>query len=177
MERLERDGLFHLYYGPGKGKTTAAVGATVRAAGHGNDVRLLQFAKGGVDRVAGEVESLRALDGVAVDRYPTDHVGGTVSEEDAATLREGLADAAGALDDRGVDAVVLDEVTAPWSLDVVPADRLVDLLDDARPDVEVICTGRAAPPALVDRVHYCSYVAEVKHPYRTGVEGRPGIEW
>jgi cob(I)alamin adenosyltransferase len=178
MDLSPRDGLFHLYHGPGKGKTTAALGAVARAAGHEMDCRVFQFFKGDPDRHAGEVAAMRSFDTVSVDRYPTAHVreGRELTDEERDRLEGGLADAEAALGG-GTDVVVLDEVTALWSLEVVEADRLVGLLEGAAPGTEVLCTGREAPNELVDAVHYCSYVGDVKHPFRAGVDGRPGIEW
>lgn len=179
MDTPPRDGLFHLYHGPGKGKTTAAIGAVTRAAGHGMDCRVFQFFKGDPDRHAGEVEAMRSFDTVSVERYPTAHVreGRELTGEERDRLEAGLADAEAALGDGETDVVVLDEVTALWSLEVIEADRLVEALEGAAPEVEVLCTGREAPNELVDAVHYCSYVGDVKHPFRAGVDGRPGIEW
>lgn len=180
MHPPAQDGLFHLYHGPGKGKTTAAIGAVTRAAGHGMDCRVVQFFKSDPDRHAGEVEAMRSFETVSVERYPTAHIaeGRELTDEEVGRLEDGLADAEAALGDgRDVDLVVLDEVTALWSLEVVGADRLVGLLEGAAPGTEVLCTGREAPNELVDAVHYCSYLGDVKHPFRAGVDGRPGIEW
>jgi cob(I)alamin adenosyltransferase len=179
MSSPEREGLFHLYYGPGKGKTTAAIGAVTRAAGHDLPVRVLQFFKGGDDRYAAEVRAMRSFDSVELDRYPTSHVRSAdeLTDEEAATLRRGLADAETVLAEGAAELVVLDEVTLLWAFDAVPADRLVGLLKAAADGVEVVCTGRSAPNELVETVHYCSYVGAVKHPYRDGLEARPGVEY
>ena len=179
MDDAEREGLFHLYHGPGKGKTTAAIGAAVRAAGHGWPVHVLQFFKGGDDRYAAEATAMRSVDGITLERYPTSHVRDAeeLTESEATTLREGLADAERLLAAGEAGMVVLDEVTLLWAFDAVPADRLVGLLEAAAPGVEVVCTGRTAPNELVEAVHYCSYVGDVKHPYRDGIEARPGVEY
>jgi cob(I)alamin adenosyltransferase len=179
MTPPEREGLFHLYHGPGKGKTTAAIGAVTRAAGHDLSARVLQFFKGGDDRYAAEARAMRSFEGVELDRYPTSHVrdADELTETETATLREGLADAENVLRDGAAEMVVLDEVTLLWAFDAVPAERLVGLLEAAADGVEVVLTGRSAPDELVEAVHYCSYVGAVKHPYRRGIEARPGVEY
>ncbi len=179
MSNAEREGLFHLYHGPGKGKTTAAIGAAARAAGHGWPVHVLQFFKGGDDRYAAEAKTMQSIDAITLERYPTSHVrdGEELTEAEAATLQEGLADAETVLGAGKARMVVLDEVTLLWAFDAVPADRLVGLLESTAPGVEVVCTGRTAPNELVDAAHYCSYVGNVKHPYRDGTEARPGVEY
>jgi cob(I)alamin adenosyltransferase len=181
MDGLDRDGVIHLYYGPGKGKTTAAIGAALRASGRGLSVSILQFMKGHDEWGApyGEIEALRERPGVGVRQFPAGHVrsGEELSPEERTTLEDGLEEAERAIADEDADLVVLDELTLLETFDVVETPRLVDLLGARHSSVEVVVTGRDAGAGLVDAASYATYMAEVKHPYRQGVEATPGIEY
>ncbi|MDR1512789.1 MAG: cob(I)yrinic acid a,c-diamide adenosyltransferase [Propionibacteriaceae bacterium] len=172
-------GLVHLYTGDGKGKTTAAVGLAVRAAGRGRRVLIVQFLKG---RDSGELHSLALLPNVTVTRLSRDfgffwtmtddEVGSVRAEHDAL-----LAQAAAALRRGDCDVLVLDEAAAAARHGLVDEARLLELVDNRPSAVEVVLTGRDPPSALVGRADYVTEMRQVKHPYERGVGAREGIEW
>lgn len=176
-----RDGSSHLYYGPGKGKTTAAVGLALRAAGHGFAVSILQFMKGHeeVGEEYGEIELLRTHERIDVRQFPTRHAASVddLSPDERRRLLSGVETAMETVSDLDVDLVVLDELTLLWELGVVNPPKLVSLFEQRPPATELVVTGRTAPPALVDAAEYVTYMAEIKHPYQQGTTARPGIEY
>ncbi len=172
-------GLIHLYTGDGKGKTTAALGLLLRAYGHGMRVVLVQFLKG---RDTGELHALQKLPGVTVLRH-TRAIGfyKTASERDKAEMsrqnNENLSEAVRLTDEGLCDLLVLDEICAAYqtrSLDTALADKLIF---SKPPGLELVLTGRAAPPAFIDAADYVTVFEKRKHPYDRGVTAREGIEF
>lgn len=180
-DESDRGGLIHLYYGPGKGKTTAAMGSVVRALGHGWSVSIVQFMKGHdeVGEPYGEVAFLEAHDGVAIQQFSTTHAltPDDLSTDERATLRAGFETATEIVSDPERDLVVLDELTLLGELAVIEDDRFVDLFEAKKPGTELLVTGREAPSVVVDAADYVTYMGAVKHPYRRGIEATRGIEF
>lgn len=181
VEQTEQEGLVHLYHGPGKGKTTAAMGLAVRAAGHGMTVTVLQFMKGAEEmrEQYGEVQQFRELSGFEVEQFPAGHARSEddLSPEERERLVAALARAEAALSNGDADVVVLDELLTLYTLGLADEDRLVGVVDAKAEEVELVVTGREAPPGIVDAAEYVSYVGDVKHPFRHGVSPRLGIEY
>ncbi len=176
-----RDGLVHLYYGPGKGKSTAAMGLAVRAAGHGLSVSVLQFMKGAEEMYDqyGEVKRFRETAGIDVEQFPAGHAP-TIEDlttDERERLEDALEQAAAAGAEGAVDLLVLDEILTLYDLEIADADRLVDIIHAAEETVELVFTGRDAPAALVDAAEYVTYMGDIKHPFRRGVGPRAGIEY
>ncbi len=172
-------GLVHLYTGDGKGKTTAAIGLAVRAAGRGRRVLVTQFLKG---RDTGELHSLDRLPGVTVRRlsrdfgffaHMTDAERQQVRREHDAMLNR----AAEALNGRACDLLVLDEIAATVRHELVDVDALLALLDQRTSEADIVMTGRDAPAALAERADYITDMRKLKHPFDAGVAAREGIEW
>ncbi len=165
----------HVYTGDGKGKTTAAVGLTVRAAGAGRRVFFAQFLKG---RPAAELISLRRLNGqVTVRRFGgVDFVrdGGTASDADEAAT--GMAEAFAAVWSGRYSLIVLDEINLAVSMGLVNAADVLSLIDSLRPGTTLVLTGRYAPANLLAAADLVTEMVEVKHYYRQGVSAIEGIE-
>jgi cob(I)alamin adenosyltransferase len=166
--------MVHIYTGNGKGKTTAAMGLAVRAAGQGKRVMIVQFHKG---RETGELFSLAKIPGITVLRNRGDY--GFFSALDEETRRrvieennENLEAAIGS----GADMIILDEALGAYNNGSVSRDA-IDLLAESGGAAEVILTGRNAPRHLVDAADYVSEIVKIKHPYEKGVEARKGIEF
>ncbi len=173
-----QQGLVHLYYGDGKGKTTAAVGLAVRMAGHGGRVLFCQFLKG---RPTGELQSLQTL-GVELLRTPAVlKFLYQMNQEEQATCRtqccECLEKAASAAASGEYSLVVLDEVVDAQTLGLLPPDTLEALLAHRHPSCELVLTGHSAPEWLVQAADYISRVGAEKHPYNTGTPARQGVEF
>ena len=171
--------MLHIYHGDGKGKTTAAMGAALRALGHGWPVAVAQFLK---DGDSGEVRVLAGLPGATVLAAGT---GGKftfqMTEAELAGVRErqeGLLDTVGSLVRAGeARLVVLDEVLDALATGTLAEGRLTAFLDACRPDTEVIITGRGPSEELLARAAYVTEMRAEKHPYEHGVAARPGVEW
>jgi len=175
-----RVGLVQVYTGDGKGKTTAAIGAGIRALGHGWRVHMLQFLKGG-DPLSpyGEVITLARLPGFTVEQLGPPHFvhPGSASEEDRKAIRRGLERAREALSSGEYDLVILDEINVVLQLGLAKLDEVLALLAEKAEGTEVILTGRGASRELIRRADLVSSVKAVKHPFARGIAARPGVEY
>jgi cob(I)alamin adenosyltransferase len=168
-------GYVQVYTGDGKGKTSAALGLALRAAGAGLRVFFAQFIKGGR---TSEVQALERFDDrITVEQYGRGHfIRGEPAPEDVAAARDGLVAVRRAMASGAYDVVVLDEANDAVTCGLFGAGDLVGLID-ARPDpVELVITGRGAVPAVLDRADLVTEMREVKHYYQDGVAARRGIE-
>jgi cob(I)alamin adenosyltransferase len=175
-ERSSRRGYVHVYTGEGKGKTTAAMGLALRAAGHGRRVYIGQFMKG---RVIGEVKALEGFECVEVEQFgaagrsPVGHGEGTHAQR----AHDGLARARDVLRGGDHDLVILDEIDVAVACGLLTTGDCLALLDLRPRHVELVLTGRAAPRAIQDRADLVTEIREVKHYYRGGAAARAGIEY
>ena len=173
-----RAGLVIVNTGDGKGKTTAALGAAMRAAGHGRKVLVLQFVKG--DWKSGEHEAVKKLEGQVDIRLAgkgfIDPQAGP-SQEDTGAAREGLKLAAEALAGGGYGLVVLDKVINAVNYGLLSAEEVAGAVQSRGTGVDVILTGRDAPLLIVEAADTVTEFREVKHPYKKGIKARKGIEY
>jgi cob(I)alamin adenosyltransferase len=171
--------MIHFYYGDGKGKTTAALGLLLRAAGCGWRCALVQFLK---DWDCGELRSLERL-GVEVLRGKADGAAFAKDMSEAQLLKtreiheENLRRASMLCRDGGL--LVLDEVTDALKLGLLDETPVRELLDKCRgsDDRELVVTGHAAPSWIAERADYITELVKRRHPYDGGVTARRGIEW
>ena len=171
-------GLIHLYCGDGKGKTTAAVGLSVRAAGAGKRVLFAQFLK---DGSSSELNVLRALQNVEV-ACCTQNFGffkamdgqtkAAARRAYTALLEETLQKSAD-----GVALLVLDEAVAACNHGLIEEARLLDFLHHKPEDLEVVLTGREPSQHLLDAADYVTEMKKRAHPFDKGVSARLGIEF
>lgn len=169
-------GYLHIYTGNGKGKSTAAFGLALRAAGAGMSVYIAQFVKG---RNYSEITAVRQhLPDITIRQFgrgcfivekPTD--------KDVAAARKGLAEVSEVLTSGKYDLVILDEATIAIYYDLFTVGELIDLLKRRAPDCEVGVTGRYAPEELIELADLVTEMREIKHYYRQRVEAREGIEY
>lgn len=169
-------GLIHVYTGDGKGKTTAALGLGLRAAGHGYRVYLLQFMKG--DPEYGELLSLPHVPNFDFEQsgLSTFVTMGNPGVEDTKLARAGLERAKELLEAGEHDVIILDEIICIVDYGVVPLQEVLSLLDLKPDHVELVLTGRRAPQAILDRADLVTEMVEVKHPFREGLLARKGID-
>ena len=167
-------GLVHVYTGNGKGKTTAALGMCVRAVGHGLRALVVQFMKTGGTYGEGSLD----LPGLRV--VPSGHsclvFSKEITQQDRDMAAEGLATAAEAMRAGEYDIVVLDEVNVAIKLGLLDARDVVDAVRSRAAGVEVVLTGRYAPPEILDIADYITEMREVRHPYQRGVLSRKGVD-
>jgi cob(I)alamin adenosyltransferase len=168
-------GYLQVYTGNGKGKTTAAIGLAVRAAGAGLNVLFAQFVKG---RNSGELIALKRLaDRITVRQYGRGcFIIRTPAPEDIEAAAGGLRETARALAGGAYDLVVLDEACIALHFGLFGVDELLEAVGQRDPGCEVVVTGRHAPQKLIDAADLVTEMKEVKHYYSAGVEARDGIE-
>lgn len=170
-------GLIQVYTGEGKGKTTAALGLALRAAGHGLRVEIIQFLKGWPGY--GELKSVEHLPTVTIRPFGRsgwvhpDHP----EPEDQHLAAQALAHARQVLAVRAADLVVLDEINVALDYGLLELADVLALLDVRPDDVELVLTGRGAHPEILQRADLVTEVRKIKHPYDQGINARKGIEF
>lgn len=163
----------HVYTGDGKRKTTAALGLLLRARGAGLKVCLVQFIK---SMEYHEVGMLKEL-GVPVRQFGRGcFIRGEPEEADRKLARDGLTYARRLLHRGDLDLLILDEVNVAIHLGLVDETEVLDLLPARPAGLELVCTGRGAPEALINAADLVTEMVNVKHYYDAGVPARDGIE-
>ncbi|POR44754.1 cob(I)yrinic acid a,c-diamide adenosyltransferase [Methylobacterium sp. V23] len=176
-EKTIEKGLLIVNTGPGKGKTTAALGLMLRALGHGWRVGVVQFIKGAWD--TGEKHALKAF-GDQID-WHTLGEGFTWETQDKArdiaAAEHAWAKALELMADPTIRLVVLDELNIALRYDYLDLDTVVAAFRARRPDLHVIVTGRNAKPALIEAADLVTEMGSVKHHFAAGVKAQVGIEF
>ncbi|WP_459917279.1 cob(I)yrinic acid a,c-diamide adenosyltransferase [Desulfocicer niacini] len=170
-------GLLMVNTGNGKGKTTAALGQTFRALGHGKKICIIQFIKG--NWKYGELFSMeRYMD--LVDFYVMGN-GFTFKsddlEKDRTIALKGWDLAKEKLSSSDYFMVLLDELTYLMTLGFLDTDTILDGITHRRKDLHVVVTGRYAPKKLIETADLVTDMQEVKHPYQNGIMAQKGIEF
>lgn len=165
--------MLHLYWGNGKGKTTAAMGLALRALGHGRRVVIVQFLK---DGTSGEIAPLRAA-GAAVYTCPNAKFTWLMDEADKAAAREASARALGQALAEPFDLLVLDEACAALKSSILDEALLRRAVAFAKNGREVVLTGRDPAPWLQDAADYSTEMRAHRHPYADGVAARESVEY
>ena len=173
-ERMMEQGLLHLYWGDGKGKTTAAMGLALRALGSGKRVVIVQFLKGGQ---SGEVPLLAQL-GAKIFR-------GKGGQKFVFQMNEAEKAAARAVQNKNLtaalaepaDLLILDEAGSAWELDMVDKDLLRRAVLERPAAQECVLTAHKAPQWMLDAADYSTEMKCRRHPYQKGIKARKGIEY
>ncbi len=168
-------GYVHVYTGNGKGKTTAAFGLAMRAAGRGKKVCIIQFMK--PDDGYGEQISARKL-GIEVYAFGTNKFvnKNNPSDEDIALAQNALKLAKSKIND-GYDLVILDELNVAVDFNLIPLNDVLDLISQLPETTELVITGRYAKDELIEKADLVTEMKEIKHYFRKGVLAREGIEY
>lgn len=173
----EELGLVHIYTGDGKGKTTAALGLALRAAGYGMRTYIGQFMKG---HSYGELAGARLLAPyLTIEQYgrPSFVHLHQATPEDIRLAHEGLEKARAAMRSGDYAIVVLDEVCVALHFGLLSVEEVLAFLEEKPKGVELVLTGRRAPEELIARADLVTEMREVKHPYYRGIPARRGIEY
>lgn len=190
-------GYVQVYTGNGKGKTTAAIGLTIRALGAGKKVYFLQFMKAKVyseHKILPQISPNLTLEAIGKPFFVVKE--GSMPEEELAKWRDkvvifppgkppqeyvnivaqGLAKAREAVSSGEYDLVVLDELNVALHFGLVTWEQVKEIIDMKKAGVELVLTGRGATPELIERADLVTEMKEIKHYYQQGVEARIGIE-
>jgi cob(I)alamin adenosyltransferase len=168
-------GYIHVYTGNGKGKTTAALGLAIRAAGAGLKVYIAQFIKRGQ---SSEIKGLSRLsDKITIEQFGCGRfITGRPSNEDLDAARRGLNKISAILKAGKHSVVILDEANVAVSLNLFTENELLEIIDHKPDNVEIIITGRGAGPRIIEAADLVTEMKEIKHYFKNGVEARVGIE-
>ncbi len=170
-------GLVMVITGNGKGKTTAAFGQALRAIGQGYRVFVAQFMKG---RKYGElIAAQKYLPNLTILRFGLDSF---VMRDNPAAIdmemaQKGLIAAKKAIKSGKYDMVILDEINVALDFKLIALPEIVELIKNKPAHLDLILTGRYAPPDLIYLADTVSEVKEIKHHYNTGIKDRAGIEY
>ena len=191
-------GLVQVYTGEQKGKTTAALGLGLRAVGHGFSVYMISFLKGGL--YTGELAAVERLyplfkivqfgrgcpdasliragllecrPGCRICFIHRDRI----TERDRETQNLAFAQAQEIVRNGTADLVILDEVLNALSYGLVELEALLELIRSRPPGVELVLTGRSAPPEIIEVADLVTEMRQIKHPFSRGIRSRRGIEY
>ena len=174
-----RRGLIIVNTGPGKGKTTAAIGTALRAVGNGMKVLMLQFLKGSWHY--GELDAVKAFGSNFVMKQMGRgfvKVGGAETDpEDVRMVEEAWSEAEKAILNGEWELVILDEINYAISYGMLDPAKVADVLKRKPELVHVILTGRNAHPTIVELADTVTEMREVKHAYQKGIMAQRGIEY
>lgn len=176
----EKVGLTIVYTGNGKGKTTAALGMCVRAAGYKWKVKILQFVKGSWKY--GELKGIKLLaDFVELEQVGEGFVGIVDDDKDIEVHREAarkaLAYARETVESGKYDLVILDELNVALDLGLVELQDVLDLIAAKPEKLHLVLTGRGAKPEVIEVANLVTEMTEIKHPFRDGILAQRGVDW
>ena len=175
---MAQKGLILLYTGNGKGKTTAALGQVLRAAGHGFKTAIVQFIKN-LDNT-GEIKAAKKIFAEHLEIYPMG-TGFTWESKDMDELRraaeKGWSLAREKIESGKYRMVILDELTYALNYGLLDQDEVLEYLARKPEKMHIIITGRNASDKLIDLADLVTEMKEIKHPYRKGIKAMKGIEF
>jgi len=168
-------GYIHLYTGNGKGKTTAALGLALRAVGTGKRIFIAQFVKG---MHYAELEALKRFPEIELKQYGLDcFIINQPTQNDIDAAQKGLDDVSVIITQNKSDIVILDEICIALFYHLFEIDQVLAVLKTKPAEMEIVLTGRYAPPELYEIADLVTEMTEIKHYYRKGIEARKGIEY
>lgn len=176
MNKLEQ-GFIQIYTGNGKGKTTAAIGQAIRAAGYGLKTYIAQFMK---EFPYNELNSLKHLKNwITIEQFCGDefvYKKQLPGEEDLAKAKKGLQTAKEKMLSGEYDLIILDEAIVATYFKLIETAELIEIIKLKPEKVELILTGRYCPKELIELADLVTDMKEVKHYYQKGIKSRKGIE-
>ena len=176
MAKLKQ-GFIQIYTGNGKGKSTAAIGQAVRAAGFGLKTYIAQFMK---EYPYNELASLKHLsEWISIEQFGGDEfvykkeLPGT---EELAKAKKGLQTALEKMLSNEYDLIILDEVIVAIYFNLIRTEELIEIIKAKPQNVELILTGRYCPSEIIELADLVTEMREIKHYYQNGITSRKGIE-
>jgi len=172
-----KKGYIQVYTGNGKGKTTAALGLSLRAVGHGFRVGIIQFMK---DFLYGELRALKRFDDlITVRRFGNDRFvfkKQVPSDKDIQEAAKGLFEAKEMMQSGKYDIIILDEICVAIYFKLVTEKQVLEVIDFRPQNIELILTGRYCPRSILNKADLVTEMQEIRHYYRKGIRSRTGIE-
>lgn len=178
--RMGKDGLIIVYTGGGKGKTTAALGMALRAVGYNHKICLIQFIKGSWPY--GEMESVKRLEpeleliisgkgfvGIIDDKSP--------KEEHAKIAKQALQISKEKVQSGAYNIVILDEVNYAINLGLIDVKDVLELIKSKPENLNLVLTGNHAKQEIIDLADLVTEMKEIKHPYKSGIKAKKGIDF
>ena len=175
-EHLDK-GLVQVYTGDGKGKTTAALGQSLRAIGRGLKVYMAQFVKG---QETGELLSAaRLAPHLVIRQFGLGKfiIGREPSQEELVLAHSGWVELREVVDNGQYDIVILDEISHAVRIGLIDLDLVLQMMAKRPRHVELILTGRNMPTAVIEAADLVTEMVAIKHPYDRGIQVRRGIEF
>ncbi|OON96703.1 MAG: cob(I)yrinic acid a,c-diamide adenosyltransferase [Epulopiscium sp. Nele67-Bin005] len=175
-----QSGLIQVYYGTGKGKTTASIGLAIRAIGSNLKVIMIQFLK---QDNTGEVQSLKTLEpNIKVFHFEKPRgffwtLTDAEKEELKVEVQLAMKFAKKVMDNEECDILILDEVLAVVENGLLEEEKLCEFLVNKNENMEIVLTGRVLPDRVAGLADYITEVNEIKHPMEKGISARKGIEY
>ena len=169
------NGLVEVYYGSGKGKTTAAIGLGIRAIGNNYKVIMIQFLK---NDMTGECKILKDLEPYFKVFHFEKKRGFTwqLTDEEKNELRSetlnALKFASKVMDTGECDVLILDEILNSVDVGVITEEEVFEIIKNKSDDVELVLTGRTLPLKIAERADYISHVDDIRHPMEKGIDAR-----
>ena len=174
---MGQNGLIHIYCGDGKGKTSAAIGMMIRAAGRGKKILLVRFLK---NEDSGELFVLDQIPQIERIRMPEGYgFYWTLTDEEKERMKEEYERIWEDIECRAgsCDILVMDEFMAADHYGLVPHEEAIQFLKEKPEGLEVVLTGRNPTEDLIEAADYVSEIRKVKHPFDCGICARRGIEY
>jgi len=167
--------MIQVYTGNGKGKTTAAIGLAVRAAGAGLNVYIGQFVKG---RYCSEHKALKKIKNIKLEQFGSAcFIRHKPQQIDRELTRQGLEKIKKVINSRNYRVIILDEINVVLKLRLISFEDVLSLIKRTPENIELVFTGRDASAQLIKEADLVSRINEVKHYYRCGIKARKGIEF
>lgn len=158
--------MIQIYTGPGKGKTTAALGLALRAVGAGRKVLLIQFLK---DGRSSEMKIIKNIKNFELRIFGP--------QEDSQLVAQGFNFAQKAVKSKKYNLIILDEINVALNFGLIEQGSLLELMKIVPTEMDLVLTGRWAEKEIIEQADLVSEVKEVKHYFQKGVKARPGIEY
>jgi cob(I)alamin adenosyltransferase len=173
---MQNKGLFIIFTGNGKGKTTAAIGQALRMAGHKMRVCIIQFIKS--LKNTGEAKALAALsESVEMHTIGSGFTWQSGEAEVAAAARAGWELAQEKISSNRYDMVILDEITYLLNAGILDQTEVLEFLNKRSKELHIVITGRQASETLIEAADLVTEMKEIKHPYQNGIKAGKGIEY
>jgi len=169
-------GYIYIYTGEGKGKTTAAIGMAIRAAGAGFKVYIAQFLKSGK---YSEIKALQRFNNILIEQFGGKNFITTkiISQKDIERAWKGLENVREKILSREFKLIILDEINMALHLKLINVKEVINLLKARDENTDIVLTGRYAPQELIEMADLVTEMKEIKHYFKRGIRARKGFEY